>query len=53
MRSKNNLKTFNVCCIGISNSSTSFIVLERDYQTLWLKLDSLGMRKIKINEITA
>ena len=43
---------FNVSVIAVDGYPTSIIVLGKDYQSVWLKIDSLGLKIIKIVEVT-
>lgn len=43
---------FNVSIIAVDGYPTSIIVLGKDYQSVWLKIDSLGLKIIEIVEVT-
>lgn len=48
----NMMRKFNVSVIAVDGYPTSIIVLGKDYQSVWLKIDSLGLKIIKIVEVT-
>ena len=47
-----NMIKFHVICKSKKGVQSSFEMLEKDYQTLWLKLDSLDLTIVKIEKIT-
>ena len=46
------MRKFNVSVIAVDGYPTSIIVLGKDYQSVWLKIDSLGLKIIEIVEVT-
>lgn len=43
---------FDVSVIALDGFPTTITVLEKDYQSAWLKIDSLGLKIIEIVEVT-
>jgi len=43
---------FNVTVVAIDKLPTTITIIEKDYQSAWLKIDSLGLKIIKIVEVT-
>ena len=43
---------FKVTCKSSEGVSTSLELIEKDYPTLWLKLDSLNLKVLKIETVT-
>ena len=46
------MKTFNVTATAYDGLPTTLVIQEKEYQTLWIKLDSIGLKNLKIIEIT-
>mgnify|MGYP003607045592 CR=1 FL=1 len=48
----NMMRKFNVTVVANDKLPTTITILEKDYQSTWLKIDSLGLKIIKIVEVT-
>ena len=46
------MRKFNVTVVANDKLPTTITILEKDYQSTWLKIDSLGLKIIKIVEVT-
>lgn len=46
------MRKFNVTVVANDKLQTTITILEKDYQSTWLKIDSLGLKIIKIVEVT-